>query len=210
MTIHPGSRACIAACLLTAAPAAQAVVLVSNIAEPVRATTLVESALWAAQSFVNDGNSWSFSNIRTVIGDAVGGPDVVAELHQGAAPGTSITTFTVPGLAGPTGIKTILPLSAVTLAPGETYWLVFGVDGGGSFGWSYAEGNGQTGTGSLGSYAYSFDQGATWGSFGPDNPYLIEVNVTLVPETAAWALMIGGFGLAGAALRSRRRALAQA
>jgi hypothetical protein len=28
------------------------------------------------------------------------------------------------------------------------------------------------------------------------------------PEPAAWALMIGGFGLAGAAMRRRRRAAA--
>jgi hypothetical protein len=33
----------------------------------------------------------------------------------------------------------------------------------------------------------------------------IEYEVTAVPEPASWALMIGGFGLAGAALRSRRR-----
>ena len=54
-------------------------------------------------------------------------------------------------------------------------------------------------------------QGGTDESFGVDS-----VNITYnarqggaVPEPASWALMIGGFGLAGAALR-RRRALAAA
>jgi len=33
----------------------------------------------------------------------------------------------------------------------------------------------------------------------------VSLSITAVPEPASWALMIGGFGLAGAALRTRRR-----
>jgi hypothetical protein len=40
--------------------------------------------------------------------------------------------------------------------------------------------------------------------------YFDNVSVTAVPEPATWALMIGGFGLAGATLRARRRVLAAA
>jgi hypothetical protein len=36
----------------------------------------------------------------------------------------------------------------------------------------------------------------------------VTYNATAAPEPAAWALMIGGFGLAGAALRRRRAAVA--
>ncbi|MFN9846857.1 MAG: PEPxxWA-CTERM sorting domain-containing protein, partial [Alphaproteobacteria bacterium] len=43
------------------------------------------------------------------------------------------------------------------------------------------------------------------GRFGPNFQYTVQSGA--VPEPAAWALMIGGFGLAGAALR-RRRAVA--
>lgn len=45
-------------------------------------------------------------------------------------------------------------------------------------------------------------------SFGdPDDssPYSYRVDVTSVPEPAEWALLISGFGLAGAALRRRAR-----
>ncbi|MDB5423711.1 MAG: hypothetical protein JWQ29_1127 [Phenylobacterium sp.] len=33
----------------------------------------------------------------------------------------------------------------------------------------------------------------------------VSLDITAVPEPASWALLVGGFGLAGAALRSRRR-----
>lgn len=35
----------------------------------------------------------------------------------------------------------------------------------------------------------------------------IGIPVTAVPETATWAMMVGGFGLVGAGMRSRRKAL---
>jgi hypothetical protein len=38
--------------------------------------------------------------------------------------------------------------------------------------------------------------------------YLDNINITAVPEPGTWALMIGGFGMAGAALRRRRLVVA--
>lgn len=44
-----------------------------------------------------------------------------------------------------------------------------------------------------------------WDSNNGDNTQFVTAAVNLVPEPASWALLIGGFGLAGAALRRRTR-----
>ena len=48
----------------------------------------------------------------------------------------------------------------------------------------------------------------TFGAGGLDTGYLDNVLIQSVPEPAAWALMIVGFGSAGAMLRRRRAVLA--
>ncbi|WP_411289087.1 choice-of-anchor R domain-containing protein [Phenylobacterium sp.] len=192
------------AAALAAAPAAHAEVLLTNLGEPIRATTVVDIDNWAAQSFVVDANSWSLTSIRTVAGDQVDEPGVFAELRKGSTTGAVVTAFGLPSFLGAQSVRTFTPLSATTLSAGATYYFILGVTGGGSVGWSYAEGNDQTGPGTFGNYEYSFDQAATWTNFGGDNPYLMEINVAGVPEPAAWALMILGFGVAGVALRRSR------
>ncbi len=206
MTTNRVRLAVAAAIVILLTNAARADILVSNIGEPVRDTTVIENALWAAQSFVNDGSVRRLSSIRAVIGGESGSAGAFAELRRGTTSGTIVTSFVLPGLAGPPGARTLTPLGLTVLDPGETYWLVFGAAGPGGFGWSYAEGNSQTGPGALGPYEYSTDQGASWTNFGSDNPYLVEVNTVpgAVPEPASWALMIAGFGLAGGQLRWRR------
>jgi hypothetical protein len=49
-----------------------------------------------------------------------------------------------------------------------------------------------------------------WDSFTADNTGSVAADVltALVPEPATWAMMIGGFGMAGAMLRRRRQVLA--
>jgi hypothetical protein len=46
------------------------------------------------------------------------------------------------------------------------------------------------------------------GAYNPDLPASSVTTFGAVPEPASWALMIGGFGMAGAALRRRRTAVA--
>lgn len=47
-----------------------------------------------------------------------------------------------------------------------------------------------------------------WDTFTGDNTGSVDVTITAVPEPATWAIMIAGFGLAGAALRRRTPATA--
>jgi hypothetical protein len=194
-----------AVAVLLAAPAAHADVLLSNLTEPKNDTTELTADFWASQAFVVDGANWTLTDIRTVVGELTGAPSIVAELHEGTETGAVLTTFALPSFAGPTSARTFTPLSKVTLNAGGTYWFTLRNTGSGTYGWTYAVGNGQTGTGSLGAYSYSEDQGATWGccGSGTDNPYLFEVNVAAVPEPGTWALMILGFAAAGTALRRR-------
>jgi len=198
-----------AAALMAAPAAAQATVLLSNLAEDRRDASLLSEDLWAAQSFLNDGNTYTLTSIRAVVGDQTDSPDIFAELRDGSVTGTLLTTFSLPSFVGSESVRTFLPQTSVTLNPSGTYFFILGSTGTGSFDWAYAEGNGQVGAASFANYWYSEQQGADWTDFGGDNPFFLEVNVAApgaaIPEPTAWALMITGFGLAGAALRRRAR-----
>lgn len=203
--------------VLGGAPCSAAVILVSNLGEPTRDVTGIYSEVpgapgqWAAQAFVTDASSYTLSSLDTLLGNLVGSPTVVAELHAQGGPfdvGTLLTTFNVPALGSSQSLVSLTPTSLVTLAPNSTYWIVFGVTGPGTLGWSYAQGNNQAGPGSLGAYGYSADNGATWGTFGTDDPYQIRVLVDpvttmVVPDPASWVLLL--LGLTGLAAWRRLR-----
>jgi hypothetical protein len=48
----------------------------------------------------------------------------------------------------------------------------------------------------------------TNGNIGDNALGLDDVSISAVPEPASWAMLIGGFGLTGAAMRRRRRVTA--
>ena len=198
---------------LTAAGASlpcAAAVLVGNLDQPTRDVTGIPTVLgWAAQSFATGASGEILSAIEVLVGQRDGDPAIVAELHADSAsgPGALLSGFSVPLL--PTGtpqVLTLTPNIAWALAPDTSYWLVMGTTGAGSFGWAYAEGNVTSGPGSLASYGYSQDQGASWNSFGSDNPYQMQVDVSAVPEPATAQALLLGLLCVGGLMRWRGRA----
>ncbi len=181
---------------------AHADVLVDNLLEPHRDTTPIESGLWAAQSFITAGAPVTLQSIELWLGLRAGDPAITAELRADSAsgPAAALAAFSLPSLGtGPTQIELLPSMPQINLAADTKYWIVLGVSGPGSFGWTYAEGNNQTGPGTLANYNYSFDGGASWSDYGVLNPYLMRVNVTAaVPEPASVALLLAGIALLAA------------
>ena len=208
MKLHP--LVC-AAAIAASASAVRADVLVENLLQPQRDTTVIDTALWAAQSFVTAADAVRLQSIELWLGQRMGDPIITAELRADSAggPAAALATFGLPVLGvGATQIELLLSVPQLELVAGTMYWIVLGVDlgggGVGSFGWTYADGNNQSGPGSLGNYNYSTDGGTNWASFGADNPYLVRVNVTAVPEPASALTLLAGMALL-VALRRRQR-----
>lgn len=195
--------------LLLALPAAHADTLVDNLSQPYNATTTVTSVLWSAQSFVTGSDAVRLLSIEIPIGESLGGPSIFAELHADAGPmqvGAMLTSFVLPEVsAGALEIELLptMPTRELDLAPDTIYWVVLGVVGAGSFGWSYAQGNASSGPGSLANYSYSSDGGSSWLTFGNDDPYHIRVNVSPIPEPGSAALLFSGLLAIGSLYRRR-------
>jgi hypothetical protein len=198
-----------------------AVPLVSNIDQPTRAASTIQQdpdllasppvdLPWAAQSFTTDGESARLLSIEVLLGRRVGTPMVVAELRAdagAAGPGALVDTLSLGAIGtGAPGSVDLLPSTAVTLAPATTYWLVLGALGVGSYAFEYAEGNAATGPGSLGSYGYSVDRGASWIGFGGDNPYKLRVDVARTQVDAPAMPGAMALGVLSLVLVRRRRA----
>ncbi len=186
-------RATVASALVAAISAvSSADVVITNLAEPFRATTEIGNNpnpasppsgapewSWAAQSFSTDAASYNLTQIDIMGGDAAAGPTIVAELHEDNAGtiGALITTLsTTDFLATAPSPQTLTPDIPVVLAASTTYWVVLGsqAPGDGTLGWSYANTNNSVGTGVIGAYADSQDSGANW-NYGTDFPYFIQV-----------------------------------
>ncbi len=187
-------RPATALALLLLAPAAWADSLIDNLAQPVRDTTVVESTLWAAQSF-SAPTAVRLDAITLPLGLQTGPGATVAELRADAAglPGAWLATLSVPALgSGAPGPVDLGVPGGLELAPDTLFWLVLGTAAGSTLGWNYADNNVWLGTGSLGNYAYSGDGGGSWTNFGSDFPYQLRIDVSPVPEPSAALMLAAG------------------
>lgn len=65
-----------------------------------------------------------------------------------------------------------------------------------------------TATGTSGLLAFKTSDNSADNDSGLDHVRIIGEQAAAVPEPASWAMMLGGFGLVGGAMRSRRKAVA--
>lgn len=186
-------------------------VLVSNLAEAVRDVDEISPILWSAQSFETDGQSYFLTDISALVGAESGVSGAFAELRSAlptgemdTSPGGLISALALPDLTGPRSERVFLPVSPVLLAPSTRYWVLLGANGPDFFEWSYAEGNGQIGVGTLTAFQHSFDGGATWPILGVENPLHLQARAVPEPGSAA-SLVVAGSGLVGLARRRRAR-----
>lgn len=185
-------------------------VLVSNVSEPIRSFNEIDASTWSAQSFETDAQAYQLIDLRVLAGNAQSAPGAFAELRASTPSGEMDTTpaglidsLSVPDLSGPRALRTLLPSAPIALAPGTRYHLLIGSTGPGSFEWSYAEGNGQLGPGTLAQYQYTFDGGGLWSDFGSDNPFHTEVRA--LPEPGVGLACAVGFAAAAGLGRRRLR-----
>ncbi len=201
--LHRTASSCALALMLSLPiAAARADVLIDNLGEPLRFPTPLSSGFWYAQAFLTPaGDPLRLDAVTARLGLLVGAPGIVAELRADAAgsPGAMLTSFTIPALgAGATTPTPLLAAATIDLAPLSTYWLLLGATGDGGYEWQYAEGNGASGSGSFGAYAFTTDQGLSWAGFGIENPLMMRVDVSPVPEPAAWGSLASGLLLLAA------------
>lgn len=185
-------------------------VLVSNVTEPVRSFNTIDSALWAAQSFETDGQAYALTSVRALVGNELSTSGAFVELRSSTPIGTMetspaglVATLSLPDLTGPRALRSFLPPTPIGLEPNTRYHLLFGASGPGSYEWSYAEGNGQMGPGTIAQFQYSFDGGGLWSIFASENPFHVEVRA--LPEPSLGVLVASSLVAIASLRRARGR-----
>jgi hypothetical protein len=148
--------------------------------------------------------NWDGQFQYTIFGDAGGSPG--AALQSGSA---SITPTNTGGAwcCGDNAYLFAFNLaSTFNAAAGSTYWLGIHAGAVGNFNrddiyW--------VSTGSNGTLAGNESFGGTltnWASNGAEHAFYLDgARLAGIPEPAAWAMMLAGFGLVGAAMRRRQK-----
>jgi hypothetical protein len=157
---------------------------------------------WSAMAFTSAGDA-DVSEISLAIGNFFGDPTVEVSLwSKDLTIQLGSWSVTAPVGWDPFAPAKITGISGVHLTAGAEYALVAKASNTGWNFWAWgsedAMGESQEHTNGL-----AFDYG-----YGMQGAFEVLGDVTAVPEPATWALMIVGFGGAGAMLRGRRRALA--
>ncbi len=176
--------------------------LIDNLGEPTSSRSEIANASplsidqFAAQAFVADAD-YTLDLIQVILGNAEPGSIPTFQLRTGeTTPDVLVATLIEQSFpSGPDEIVTLLADQPVTLTAGVKYWVVMEVAPGGFFQWAYAQGNNWIGPGSFLDYAYSYDLGATYGSFGTDNPFHMRVEVSPILPPACYADCDGSLGL---------------
>ena len=137
-----------------------------------------------------------------------GNVDIIGAAYSRNRPGLMTTTLYAFDAAGDTLLRSTAPnagtfvntnLAGVAFGPFGFNISVsnnFGFDISGGTGTAFVQNNNQFGTVSL-----VTGQATLLGAIGAGN--LVDITAASVPEPASWALMIGGFGLVGSAMRRR-------
>ena len=137
-----------------------------------------------------------------IYADTAGSPGTT--LASGIATDFAFTSFGLQGGFGDPEFRVSFRFAqAIDVGADTTYWLGLlygdGTPGRGVL-WSNIPGNGTL-------QGSEFRDGAWFTAF-PEASFSLQTGVSAVPEPATWAMLAGGFGLAGASLRRRRAAAA--
>jgi hypothetical protein len=154
---------------------------------------------WSAMAFTSASDA-DVSQISLAVGIFFGDTDMEVSLwSKDLTTQLGTWTITAPSAWRRFSPTTITGISGVHLDAGGEYALVAKAtnDGDGVWAWGSEDAMGESQEHTAGN---AFDYG-----YGMQGAFEVQGDVTAVPEPGAWALMIIGFGGAGAVLRARRR-----
>jgi hypothetical protein len=169
-----------------------------------------------ATRFDTDAQAYTLTEVIARIGGRVGTIAGFAHLrlHNPVAnaplggPAGLIGSFAFPDdvPTGPPQDVPFTPLGTITLAPNSSYWFVLGDTNPGTYyQWVFPGNSVSTGPGQIPDrYAFSRDSENTWTAF-TDEPYLMSVSGTPVPEPASIFVAATAVAVAVVPGRLRRR-----
>jgi hypothetical protein len=176
--------------------------LIDNLGEPTSSYSEIANASplyidqFAAQAFIPT-DQYSLDLVQVILANGEPGSVPSFQLRTGeTTPDALLATLVEQSFpTGPDQIVTLLPDQPVTLESGVKYWVVMEVAPGGFFQWAYALGNNWVGPGLFQEYSYSYDLGASWGTFGNINPFHMRVEVSPILPPACYPDCDGSLGL---------------